>query len=180
MNNTCIIDGCGKQQGKGKKGYCSAHYERIRVHGSPFIDNRAGRKVAFVKCKVVDCQKEATHKGQMLCMLHYGRWFRHGSTDSKLPTYGQGVHIHEQGYRMLRGTDGKYRMEHVVKAEKALGKPLPAGAVVHHMNNNVLDNDTPFNLVICPDQSYHMLLHRRMKEYAHKILLEEMSSNDKN
>jgi hypothetical protein len=33
------------------------------------------------------------------------------------------------------------------------------------MNGNPLDNDTPFNLVICPDQSYHMLLHKRAKEY---------------
>jgi hypothetical protein len=44
-------------------------------------------------------------------------------------------------------------------AEAALGKPLPEKAVVHHVDHDTL-NKSP-RLVICEDQAYHMLLHRR-------------------
>lgn len=55
------------------------------------------------------------------------------------------------------------RRAHVVIAERIFGKPLPTSAVVHHANGDRLDN-RPENLVICQDQKYHMLLHRRMRE----------------
>lgn len=54
--------------------------------------------------------------------------------------------------------------EHILIAEKALGKSLPKGAQVHHIDENPLNND-PNNLVVCPDQAYHRLLHRRMKAF---------------
>lgn len=56
--------------------------------------------------------------------------------------------------------DGKQVRVHVHRAEMALGKPLPANAVVHHADGT-RDNDAP--LVICQDHSYHRLLHMRMK-----------------
>ena len=43
--------------------------------------------------------------------------------------------------------------------------PLPKGAVVHHVNENPSDN-SPTNLVVCPNQSYHILLHVRMRAIA--------------
>jgi hypothetical protein len=49
---------------------------------------------------------------------------------------------------------------HVVRAEKALGHPLPAGAHVHHADGSIRD-DAP--LVICQDSKYHKLLHVRMR-----------------
>jgi len=52
-----------------------------------------------------------------------------------------------------------YVPEHILRAEKALGKSLPNSAVVHHANG--LKNNGP--LVICQDQGYHNLLHRRMR-----------------
>jgi hypothetical protein len=74
---------------------------------------------------------------------------------------GKGT-ITRNGYRILeRG--GRKIYEHVAIAEKALGKPLPLKAVVHHVNKNGLDNRNT-NLVVCPDQSYHLLIHRRMRE----------------
>lgn len=54
------------------------------------------------------------------------------------------------------------KREHVVVAERALGKPLPTGAVVHHIDGNGKNND-PSNLVICQDQAYHQLLHQRQR-----------------
>lgn len=52
--------------------------------------------------------------------------------------------------------------EHVVLAERALGKPLPKQAEVHHMDENP-QNNAPGNLVICQDHAYHMLLQRRAR-----------------
>jgi hypothetical protein len=45
--------------------------------------------------------------------------------------------------------------EHILIAEKALGKPLPLKVIVHH--------HTPEQLVICQDQAYHLLLHVRTR-----------------
>lgn len=69
------------------------------------------------------------------------RWYRHG----------------------VRG--GRSVQEHVLIAERALGRKLPAGAKVHHADGNRLNN-SPSNLVICQSQSYHSLLHARMRVRA--------------
>ena len=57
--------------------------------------------------------------------------------------------------------------EHVYKASMALGKAIPIGAVVHHHDKNI-HNNNPSNLVICQDNIYHRLLHKRMNAYYGK------------
>jgi hypothetical protein len=49
-------------------------------------------------------------------------------------------------------------------AEVALGRYLPAAARVHHVDGNKA-NDEPCNLVVCQDQSYHMLIEMRGRAY---------------
>lgn len=71
--------------------------------------------------------------------------------------------VDSQGY-MIHGSNGSYKYEHVIVAEKALGRPLPSGAVVHHWNMDKLDN-RPKNLLICPSNSYHQMIHRRMRAH---------------
>jgi hypothetical protein len=67
----------------------------------------------------------------------------------------------DYGYHRL-GHDMKRKFVHVSLAEKALGKPLPHGAEVHHVDGNG-ENNGSGNLVICPDRAYHMLLHQRQR-----------------
>lgn len=52
------------------------------------------------------------------------------------------------------------RLLHRVRAERALGKPLPPRAVVHHADGTT-NESAP--LVICQNGSYHRLLHLRMR-----------------
>lgn len=58
--------------------------------------------------------------------------------------------------------NGVRKRTHIWLAERALGKPLPKGAHVHHMNEDT-HKALPVGLVICPNAAYHMLIHARMR-----------------
>ncbi len=65
--------------------------------------------------------------------------------------------------RRYRGTtfNGASRDVHRIRAERALGKPLPVTAHVHHVDRD-MKSLTP-RLVICQDAAYHALLHIRTR-----------------
>jgi hypothetical protein len=69
------------------------------------------------------------------------------------------------GFARGHGPTKTYRQSavgrlHRLRAEAALGKPLPEGAEVHHADGSRSDSAP---LVICQDHAYHSLLHARMK-----------------
>jgi hypothetical protein len=74
------------------------------------------------------------------------------------------------GYIGMRKIDhpgirsGGYVPEAKLVCEKALGKFLPIKAMPHHINGIKTDN-TNQNLIICQDQAYHMMLHRRERAF---------------
>lgn len=72
----------------------------------------------------------------------------------------KGTHWVNQGYVYRTVSPNARKGEHVIIAESALGRPMPEKAVVHHWDENPLNN-FPSNLVICENQTYHLLLHAR-------------------
>lgn len=86
------------------------------------------------------------------------------------PNWKGGRNVDPRGYVRVWNPDHPradkcYVHEHVLVAEAALGKHLPEGAQVHHVNEDRSDNRNR-NLVVCQDQSYHQLLHARMRSRA--------------
>jgi hypothetical protein len=92
-----------------------------------------------------------------------GHWLR-GRSGERNPSWKGGKIIDDMGYISLylpnhpksRGESGRIR-EHMVIAEKILGKPLIHPHEVHHpfgkLNNSVF--------VICENRQYHFILERR-------------------
>ena len=109
-------------------------------------------------CSMPDCGKPSRTLGW--CQMHYRRWRVHGNPHTML-IREKGTGSFDQGYKRVM-TAGISKQEHTILAERALGRPLPPEAVVHHVNENRSDNHAPFNLVICPNRAYHKLIHQRM------------------
>lgn len=108
-------------------------------------------------CTVPGCGRR--HVAQGYCDNHYRMFKRHGTpTPAPRP---RKTHVATGGY-LFQTIRGETVYEHVVVAERALGKPLPAGAELHHVNGDEADNRNE-NLVICPNHQYHMLLHQRQR-----------------
>ena len=67
----------------------------------------------------------------------------------------------KSAYRVV-SRNGRLRMAHVAIVEELIGRPLPGVAIVHHVDGNGLNNNHN-NLVVCPSQAYHKLLHARQR-----------------
>ena len=85
------------------------------------------------------------------------------------PCQQSGVHLGGNGYVYIWAPDHPrasvargYVAEHILVAEKALGRPLPPKAVVHHVDQDRANNANR-NLVVCQNATYHALLHSRQR-----------------
>lgn len=79
-----------------------------------------------------------------------------------------GRRINALGYMTIRVTSGKcgtYRHEHDLIAERVLGRRLPLGVVVHHVDGTRKNNSND-NLVILQSPADHNELHRKMRVRA--------------
>lgn len=91
---------------------------------------------------------------------------QHHARGKRSTNWKGGKFIDSYGYVFIyapknnRADHRGYVREHIMIAERILRKPLPAHAVVHHINGKPGDNRKN-NLIICENNSYHIFLHRR-------------------
>ena len=118
------------------------------------------------RCEVEGCERERNYKHY--CNMHQHRLDRNGDVNTTTREPNGAGHVTSRGYvRVWVWKERRHTYEHILKAEKALGKRLPKGAHVHHVNNVGWDNNRPWNLVVCPDDAYHKLLHDRSRELGY-------------
>lgn len=126
---------------------CNSFYRRIRL-GTCIIDG---------------CGRNAVTAGSKLCHFHYRRDKAGLSMTNERAIRPKGEGTPDKNGYMIVTTDGKRMPTHRYVVEEVLGKPLPEEAQVHHVNGKKWDNRNT-NLVVCPNDAYHKLLHRRAKE----------------
>ena len=156
----CSVDDCDLPHKA--NGFCAMHNARFKRNGH--TDRLILRRICCIK----DCS-EITFSKSGICTKHYKQqWYlkSQGRTELKVRTSEERWINIATGYVMVKH-EGKLVYEHRLLAEKALGKPLPKGAIVHHTGARD-DNHGPFKLVICPNQEYHALIHKRMKELGYE------------
>jgi len=93
-----------------------------------------------------------------------------GKTGRNSPGWRRGWTINNKGYILRFVPDhpnapkNGYMMDHILIAEKVMGKVLPPGAEMHHVDENPSNNRNN-NLVICESKKYHAILHSRMRAF---------------
>lgn len=88
------------------------------------------------------------------------------------PNWKGGNSVDKWGYRLLyapeRIKSHPYTYEHVLVAEKMIGRRLKRNEHVHHINEIKLDN-RPENLLVCT-ASQHRTIHRQLEQLAIELL----------
>ena len=133
MDKICSIENCEKIARR--KGYCNAHYERLRKYGNPLgFSKKPSRQE--IGCNVDWCKKP--HSANGYCGNHYVQWKKHGNPTIKMK---KGFSTRE-GYMYV--PDPHKRKSHMAKhrlvMEQHLGRFLTSNENVHHKNGDRMDN----------------------------------------
>jgi hypothetical protein len=96
--STCVVDGCGRS--RSKRGYCDAHYLRVRRTGSP--GSAEIKPPGRPQCSVAECGKQMYAK--TYCETHYRRHRIYGDYEYVQRQYYVGDNISYNGlhYRLRR------------------------------------------------------------------------------
>jgi hypothetical protein len=154
----CQLPGCTNPIAY--NGFCNVHNKRLKIHGDPDANFTLRKQEG--PCSVIGCGKpiETGH----YCRIHYLRVLKTGSTERRIAEAGN-WRVDARGY--LVGTrNGRRVYQHRYVVELALGKPLRWGQEVHHLNGDKTDN-RPWNLVVCPDRDYHVLIAARQRQFGY-------------
>lgn len=99
-----------------------------------------------------------------------GHNLRAGFSGAASGNWKGGRYLSTEGYVVIQTPEGR-KYEHIMLAEKALGRPLPQygkgdgrNMVMHHIDGDK-QNNAPDNLLICT-HSYHTALHHRLEQSA--------------
>ncbi len=112
-------------------------------------------------CSIPECLDRVHGNG--LCNLHYKRVAKYGDPFiHKIRMSGEGT-LKPDGYWVVK-INGRGKLKHVLVVEEVLGKELPDGSVVHHVDGKRSHNENK-NLVACQDNSYHLLIESRTRAY---------------
>jgi len=104
------------------------------------------------------------------CLMKQGVPMRTKHESNTLRAIGN-HHISSHGYVRVNLGNEVRQYEHILVAEKALGRALQKGEVVHHINCDKTDN-RPGNLLICSHR-YHLQLHARMRRHPYWRAVEQ-------
>ena len=105
--------------------------------------------------------------------VHPRSEFKKGEIGEKNPNWKGGRYKTVAGYVVVKayGHPKAYRnevLEHVLVAERKLGRYLKSGEMVHHLNG-IKDDNREENLVVCQSRGHHNNLHV-LKRWARKYL----------
>lgn len=147
----CIVDGCTSQVGRhGAKDMCQSHYSK--AHNKKLSTINTG----LCAC---GCGLPVANNHTFL----HGHWAKANGDYLSRIKHQNSRTPHGDGYLSIY-LKRKSVLEHIAIAEKAIGRTMPKGAQVHHVNGDRGDN-TNSNLVICQDSAYHQLLHKRERAF---------------
>lgn len=157
----CCVEGC--ENSHRAKGFCAIHYARVKRRGTTDLPKYTQAKCLREGCNIVTTSRTG------FCITHYkqNHYLKAVGRDVITERISQERWINSQTCYVMVKKDGKLTYEHIVLAEQALGKPLPIGAIVHHTGAKD-DNHGYCKLIVCPDQAYHFLIHRRMREFGYE------------
>lgn len=118
-------------------------------------------KIELQACAVDGCEKSVRTRG--FCNAHYQAFLKHGDPLINKRNKHVLTGLTDSGY-IVRKENGVRVRAHVEVVEKAIGRKLNNGEIVHHVDG-IGSNNAHSNLVVCPNQAYHMLIHARQRAF---------------